>query len=343
MKSFPLLFIVAVLVGSVLSRPVTAGPVEGPISFGLIAVQAPEETAALWRPLLAALSRHLGREVVPHVSKEYAGIVWALREGKDQIAWLGGKSAMEAVDNANVEIFTKRVYPGGIAGYYSLLIVGASSPFRSAEEVLAHPSSLTLGWGDRNSTSGFLVPAYHLFAARDVDPRRVFKRVVADSHEGNIEGVLAGRIDVATVASVELERYAKLHPEVMRQTRVVWRSPVIPSDPMVWRKDLPAAELKQIRAFFLGYGVATPGKPAAVLAEEVATLAGLNMVSFIASDDRQLLPVRQIELYRVRLQIEADAGTDAADRDRRMAEIDKKLADISRQLAEGGAPHPLSN
>ena len=89
--------------------PLSAPRAEGPdqLTFGLIAVQDAQELAGRWQPLLAALSARLGIAVAPHVSKDYAGVVWAMSERADAVAWLGNKAAIEAVDNARGEVFAR--------------------------------------------------------------------------------------------------------------------------------------------------------------------------------------------------------------------------------------------
>ncbi len=44
------------------------------------------------------------------------------------------------------------------------------------------------------------------------------------------------------------------NPAAFEKVREIWRSPLIPSDPIVWRKDLPDATKTKIRDFFLTYG-----------------------------------------------------------------------------------------
>jgi phosphonate transport system substrate-binding protein len=307
-----------------------------PLHVGLIGVLAPDEIRAQWRPLLAALSQRLGVAVEADVSKDYADVVWAMREGRDMVAWLGPKSAVEAVDNAGGEVFARMVYDDGVAGYYSLLIARSALPLKTVDEVFARAGELTLGSGDANSTSGTLVPAYYLFARNGVNPRKDFRRVVQSNHEGNIQAVADGRVDVATVASMRFERIAREHPEVAAAVRVIWRSPQIPSDPLVWRRDLPADTKRQIRAFFLEYGMPGPHKDPAQLAEERGVLARLSLSHFIASNDRQLLPVRQVELFRRRLAAEDDSGLAADERRRRLDEIDQSLAALDRTVAAPG-------
>ena len=52
-----------------------------------------------------------------------------------------------------------------------------------------------------------------------------------------------------------------------------------------------------------------------------------------AKISRQLLPTRQLELFRDKRKFEADTTLSAAERDAKTAEIDRKLADLNQQMA----------
>ena len=65
----------------------------------------------------------------------------------------------------------------GNPGYWSLLLVNKDSPINSLADVLKCDKSLTFGNGDPNSTSGFLVPSFYVFAKNNVDPKECFKVV----------------------------------------------------------------------------------------------------------------------------------------------------------------------
>ena len=64
--------------------------------------------------------------------------------------------------------------------------------------MLANAKSLTFGNGDPNSTSGYLVPGYYVFAKNNVDPVKAFKRTLNSSHEVNALAVANKQVDVAT-------------------------------------------------------------------------------------------------------------------------------------------------
>ncbi|EPY03100.1 phosphate/phosphite/phosphonate ABC transporter substrate-binding protein [Magnetospirillum fulvum] len=302
-----------------------------PVGFALLSSRPQAETEAAWQPLLDRLGRRLGVPVAVHWYPDYAGAIWGIRSGRDKIGYFGNKSAIEAVDKAGAEVFAAQTGPSGLGYYHSLLIVARTAPFDSAEAVIASAASLTLGIGDPNSTSGTVVPSYYLFRTRGLDPRDLFRRVVPGNHPDNIAGVAAGRLDAATVSSEILDHAATTQPDLTQRVREVWRSPPIPANPLIWRKDLPESDKIAIRDFFLHVGHTAPGKSGEELAAERTMLDRLELGGFAATDNRHLVPVRRLDLLesRWRLEHEKAPGT-AAHRMSRLAEINRRLADLDR-------------
>ena len=294
------------------------------LNFGFISTEASSNLKASWQPLLEDLQKSTGIKVNAFFASDYAGIIEAMRFNKVQVAWFGNKSAMEAVDRANGEVFAKVVGKDGTEGYYSLLVVNKDSPLKSLDDVLKQRANLTLGFGDPNSTSGTAVPGLYAFAQNGVDPLKDFKRTVRANHETNLLAVVNKQVDVATNNTENTFRFEQTHAEDAKKVREIWRSPLIPSDPLVWRRDLDESTKKQVRDFVLAYGKD---------AREQAILQNLSYSAFRASSDAQLVPIRQIELARDRAKIEGDANLAADDKAKKLKDIDTRLAELGRQVA----------
>lgn len=294
------------------------------LNFGFISTEASSNLKSAWQPVLDDLQKATGLKVNAFFASDYAGIIEAMRFNKVQVAWMGNKSAMEAVDRAGGEVFGKVVAKDGTEGYYSVLVVPKDSPLKSLDDVIRQHASLNLGFGDPNSTSGTAVPSFYAFGPAHVDPVKDFKRTVRASHETNLLAVVNGQVDVATNNTENTARFAQTHPDQARQVREIWRSPLIASDPLVWRKDLDDATKKQVRDFMLGYGKD---------AREKAILANIEYSGFRASSNAQLVPIRQIELSRERARVEGDATLSADDKAKKLKDTDAKLADLGRQVA----------
>lgn len=294
------------------------------INFGIISTDSSAALRQRWQPLINDMEKQTGLKVTPFFATDYAGVIEGMRFNKVQLAWMGNKGAMEAVDRSQGEVFAKIVYADGTEGYYSLLISNKSSPYKTLDDVIKNGKKINFGLGDPTSTSGTLVPGYYVFAKHNIDPRTYFKTARSSNHGANLMAVLNNQVDVATNNTEELSKLEATQPEKAKQVHVIWKSPLIPSDPMLWRKDLPDATKKKIRDFFLAYGKD---------AHEKEVLKNIyNYGGFRASTDAQLLPIRQLELFKQKVQLESDANIDAAKKKSQLAEIDSKLAALDQEL-----------
>ena len=293
------------------------------ISFGIIATDSASAQRERWEPFFRDMEKKTGLKIQSFYAPDYAGVIEAMRFNKIQVAWYGNKAAMEAVDRANGEVFAQLMYADGTYGYHALLITHKDSPYQTLDQVFANAKNVNFGIGDPNSTSGFLVPTYYVFAQRKVDPRSTFKTVRNASHGANIQAALARQVDVATNNTEDMGKLEATKPELFQQLRVLWKSPLIPSDPFVWRKDLDPQVKAKIKSFVIGYAKTDPA--------EKAVLKNIyNYGGFRESSNDQLIPIRQLELYRDRIKVESDTKLSADERSKMLAEIDGKLSALSR-------------
>ncbi|MNT02096.1 Phosphate-import protein PhnD precursor [compost metagenome] len=266
--------------------------------------------------------------VKPFFASDYAGIIEGMRFNKVQIGWFGNKSAMEAVDRANGEVFASVIDKDGNPGYWSLLVVRKDSDLKTVEDVIKRGKELSYGAGDPNSTSGTAVPGYYLWGAHKVEPKTLFKAVRISNHETNLLSVLNKQVDVAVNNTENFERYRiNTGKNAYDEVRVLWKSPLIAADPMVYRKDLPAETKKKIQDFFVNYG------KGADAAREKQVLTTLTYQGFRVSSDAQLLPIRQIELAKQKSKIETDTTLAAADKEKQLADVSRRLAEIDKAIS----------
>ena len=200
------------------------------------------------------------------------------------------------------------------------MVARQDSPINSIEDMLKNAGSLTFANGDPNSTSGYLVPGYYVFAQNNADAGKIFKRSLNGSHEVNALSVANKQVDIGTFNSEGMERLEVTAPDKAAQLKVIWTSPLIPSDPMVWRKNLDDASKTKLREFFMTYG----DQPA-----ELKVLEGLQWAKFKASDDDQLLPIRQLELFKQRSEVANNDKLKALDAE--LAKLEQRMAEISRK------------
>ena len=130
-----------------------------------------------------------------------------------------------------------------------------------------------------------------------------------------------------------MERIEKTAPDAYKNIKIIWKSPLIPSDPLVWRKDLPDAEKEKIKSFLLTYGTKHAGKADAQVTEELAVLKKLQWAPFRESSNKQLVPIRELGLFRDKLKIQADDKLSAEEKAMKIKEIDAKLVVLKKEAA----------
>ena len=292
------------------------------LNFGIIATEKAGAMKQMWEPFLEDMTKATGIKINGFYATDYAGVIEAQRFNKVQLAWYGNKAAIDAVDRSQGEVFAQFVDLDGTPGYYSYLITHKDSAIKTLDQVLKNGKDFTFGIGDPSSTSGTLVPTYYVFTMNKLDPKTHFKVMRSSNHEGNFLAVLNKQVDVATSNSEMTEKMKEKSPEKLEQIRILWTSPLIPRDPLVWRKDLPADVKKKVKDFVTGYGKTDREKE---ILKNMYRLAG-----FKASTDAQLTPIRQLELFKDRVKFESDANMNATEKQAKLAEIDAKLAALAK-------------
>ncbi len=298
------------------------------LNFGIISTESSQNLKSQWEPFLKRMEEETGLKIKAFFAPDYAGIITGMQYDKVQLAWYGNKSAIEAVDRAKGEIFAQTMDEAGIGGYYSHLIVHKDSPLNSIEDVLQKTKELTFSNGDPNSTSGFLVPGYYVFAKNNVDPKTAFKRVVNANHESNALAVANKQVDVATNNSENLVKLAKSNPAKAKDIKVIWTSPLIPGDPLVWRTDLPQETKDKISKFLFSFGVSGEN-----VAADQAILKNLGWAPFKQASNDHSIPIRQLELFKNRLKIESDTTLSEQDKKAKLAEVDAALEILNARAA----------
>jgi len=298
------------------------------INFGIISTESASALEESFSPFLEDMEKSLGTKVKPFFASDYAGVIEGMRFKKVDLAWFGNKSAIVAVDRAGGEVFAQTIKDDGSKGYNSLLIAHKDAPVNSLEDVLKCDGTLTFGNGDPNSTSGFAIPGYYVWALNNQTPEKCFKRVTSSNHEGNALAVANQKVDIATNNTESIyARLQKNNMDAFKNIKEIWRSPLIPSDPMVWRKDLSDEVKQKIYYFVMQYG--RFGDVAKVKRErEILANLSDGWGPFLASSNAQLLDVRQIEAFKAKIKAQ-NAGDEAAvaAADAELAKL-KEMADI---------------
>ena len=270
-------------------KPAAEGPPKV-INFSVLTTENAAGLQQIWDPILADMQKAVGIPIKAFFATNYTALIEAMRFKQTDVGWFSNLSGLEAVRRAGGEVFAHTTDPSGVEGYFSVIIAPASSKL-TVEDLLKCDRTLDFGMGDAKSTSGTLAPKTYLFSPRGVDPAKCFKTVRTANHQANLFAVANGVIDAATNNSSGLSVEKGRNPALVSKVKVIWQSPALPEDPMVWRKDLDPATKEKIRAFFLAYGAGQDAEGQ----RQRDLLKKLTIAGFKPADDTHLLPVREME------------------------------------------------
>jgi phosphonate transport system substrate-binding protein len=251
MKSFVngrrilLAFTAALLVGPVFGQG-TAKP--GVLTVGFIPAEDSRAMVRQSQAILDIVAKHTGMKIDTFVGSDYNATIEALRAGHVDVALLGPFSYVLATTVAPVEAFAVTVTARSMQpSYQSIIITSKDAPINT----LADLKGKTFAFVDPGSTSGFMVPSA-AFIKAGITPEKDFKQVMySGGHDATIVAVGSGKVDAGSVADRIYERGCAKGLADCNKLKVIWTSPPIPNDPLLYRKTLSEDMKKKIReAFF---------------------------------------------------------------------------------------------
>lgn len=169
--------------------------------------------------------------------KSYTAAITAFRNNQVQLAWFGGLSGVRA----------RRLVPGSQAiaqGYedqffVTYFIAHKSTGLKLANKFPTDMKGKTFTFGSKGSTSGRLMPEFHIRRVYGVAPEKVFRRVgFSGSHSRTIALVQAGAYQVGAINFKVWERELKLGRIDKKRVRIIWKTPTYPDYHWTVRGDL---------------------------------------------------------------------------------------------------------
>jgi len=305
----------------------SSGAAQDTVTFSILSTESAQNMEGYWQPILTDMEKQTGLKVKPFFSGSYSALIEAMRFKQTDLGWFSNQSGLEAVRRSNGEVFARTFDPSGQDGYKSVIIVPKDSPIKSLADLLKCDGSLNFGMGDKKSTSGTLAPMTYVFIPAGKKPETCFKTVLTANHQANLFAVAAGRLDAATNNSTAIRLNAERKEGQAEKIRVIWESPTLPEDPIVWRKDLDPAVKEKLRQFFLTYGQGT----GAEADRQRANLHRLSIGGFLPADDSHLLVVREMEALE-NLGLSRETGDPA-----KLAAAQKALDGIKAERAAAAA------
>jgi len=236
----------AVILGLLLILPHYAAEAE-PMKLNMVFVPASEKGDDKdYVNLIKIIEKLAEIEITPIRVTDYNAAVEAMRAGRAQIAWYGGKTYIQAAKIADAEAFAAGVRKGDTnAGYYTYFVVPADSPLKSLKDIRGKKLALN----HIGSTSGDLIPQVELMGeGMSTMDKNDFKTVVyAGSHDACLLAVINKHVDVCGMSSRNFD--ARLSDNTFRrnQVRIIHRSSQVPPPPLAYSRRLPIEIRERIK------------------------------------------------------------------------------------------------
>ncbi|MEQ9641604.1 MAG: phosphonate ABC transporter substrate-binding protein [Alphaproteobacteria bacterium] len=225
---------------------------------------------------------------------DYNGVIEGLLGGTLDMAWLGasGYAKVYLTNPDAVEPVLVKVNVDGSYGYYSVGIARIDKNVESLDDM----KGKKFGFGDPNSTSGYLIPSIEIpKAGYDMENGKYFGEVVfTGGHEQTIVAVVNGDIDAGVTwtdglgawedgfNSGALRKAADAGLVDMTELREIWRSKVIPEGPIVLAKKLPEKVKLQVVGLMASMASMDPECAYGAMAGEIKGIAPIDHKAYEA-------------------------------------------------------------
>ena len=195
-----------------------------------------------------------GKPVDTMRAHSYGMVIEGLLGGAVDLAMLGPASYVAArkIDEGIVPIAAFARNSGAFhpeaASYHSLLITAYKRNLKTKEDLRGKRLAMV----DPNSTSGSLIPRRYYAKKVNLKFEDHFDEIVyTGNHPKSVMSVVEGKVDAAFVSSTHLNELVREGKIKAEDVRILWRSPPIPTDPIVLRSNLCEPLVAAIRAAIL--------------------------------------------------------------------------------------------
>ena len=198
-------------------------------SFVFTAIPDQNETQLRQRfgKVATYLSKSLGVDVKYVPVKSYAAAVTAFRNDQVQLAWFGGLSGVRARDLVKG---SQAIAQGKEdVAFVTYFIAHASTGLKESKDFPKAIAGKTFTFGSKGSTSGRLMPEFHVRKNFGKAPNAVFSRVgFSGNHSRTISLVESGAFQVGATNFSVWDRAVKEGKVDTSKVSIIWRTPTYP-------------------------------------------------------------------------------------------------------------------
>ena len=261
-----------------------------PLKFGVGLFQPDKEkNDATYRPLAEHLSKQLGRPVQLRTVDTWEGLAKSLANGETDIALLGPWGYVLANHEAGAQAVSTILYDDK-PEYFAIIITHPDSGINAVADL----KGKTFAFGDKGSTSGYLIP-FHYFMQQGIDPDKYFSKVLYTKHQAIETQVAAGQLDAG--ADYNRNRNAMIESGLIKaeRSKIIWQSAPLPNDAVAVNGTLAKdkAFVAKLQGALNAVGPALKANP---------SLLPNHYTGFVTRDNSFYKPIRDAGLATGKLQ-----------------------------------------
>jgi len=258
----------------------TAGPKGQELRVGVSPIVSPGEAFPAHRDVRSYLETCLGRPVRILYRRTYAEVSSLLRFGQLDAAFVCSYLYVLGSEDYDLAALVVPVV-GGETVYHSYIIVPASSPARTLEDLRGREFAFC----DLLSNTGRLAPQYAL-AQLGESPETFFSRTMFTySHDRAVRAVAMELVDGAGVDSLVYEAMVAEDPDLRRSLRVIQRLGPFGMPPVVVGPRIDPEMKEHLRGCFLSMHEDSAG---------LRALEGLEAERFVPADSSAYESIREM-------------------------------------------------
>lgn len=227
----------AVVVGTMSIAVPTAG------AEGFVFTAIPDQDETRLRERFGRVADYLKQKLGVDVSyvpvKSYAAAVSAFKNDQVQLAWFGGLSGVRARQLVSGSEAIAQGYEDQF--FVTYFIANTSTGLSYGQPFPQGMKGKTFTFGSKGSTSGRLMPEFHIREAFKDSPDKVFSRVgFSGDHSRTIALVQSGAFEVGALNFKTWEKESALGKIDPSKVQVIWQTPTYPDYQWSIRGDVDA-------------------------------------------------------------------------------------------------------
>ncbi len=202
-----------------------AAKTEKPLIFGVGLFQPDKEkNDATYKPLGEYMAKKLGREVTVRTVDSWEGLAKAMGNGEVDIGLLGPWGYVLANNESGAQVVSTILYDGK-PEYFAIMVTNPKSGIKSLKDL----KGKTFAFGDKGSTSGYLIP-FHYMMKEGINPDEYFSKVLYTKHQAIETQVTKGELDAG--ADYNRNRNAMIEEGLIKaeDSKIFWESSPLPND-----------------------------------------------------------------------------------------------------------------